>query len=265
MKLSHQIKRGITLGIITLSLQSPAQAFTVPFKSAQEYATSASQLMQMGRYEEALTEFRKASYLVNDVNNKRYLGLIFSDMGECSRRLKRPSEAKAFFSKAYPLLRSQTPRALNVLLGRWAMTFLDERDFAEAAILLEKQVESALGTWTYNYTDLANAPTYIEALVSVVEANGGDGQRIYAGAMQGLANIARAGGADRQQALITLNRVERNKNVRYGIAYQQYSAPINTSAPSPTRRDPYFSPTPRVWRNTYGLNGTERLFQNGGR
>lgn len=265
MKFSTQIKRGITLGIVALGLQAPAQAFTMPFKSAQEYATSASQLMRMGRYDEALTEFRKASYLVNDANNKRYLGLIFSDMGECSRRLKRPSDAKAFFSKAFPLLRSQTPRDLNVLLGRWAMTYLDERDFAEAAILLEKQMESALGTWTYNYTDVSNAPTYIEALVSVVEADGGDGQRIYARALQQLANIARAGGTDRQQALLSLNRVEHNKNVRYGIAYQPYSAPTNTAPPAPGRRDPYFSPTPRVWRSTYGLNGTERLFQNGGR
>lgn len=265
MKLSTQIQRGITIGIIAASLHSPAQAFLVPYKSAQEYATNGSQLMRMGRYDEALKEFRTASYLVNDVNNKRYLGLIYSDMGECSRRLRKTGEAKAFFSKAYPLLRSQTPRDLNVLLGRWAMAFLDQRDFAEAAILLEKQVESALGTWTYNYSDLSNAPIYIEALISVVEADGGDGQRIYAKAMQALANIARAGGVDRQQALISLNRVERNRNVRYGVAYQSYSQSIQTATPSPVRRDPYFNPTPSVWRNTYGLNGTERLFQNGGR
>lgn len=265
MTLSTQIKRGITLGIIALSLQTPAQAFTVPFKSAQEYAVSGSQLMRAGRYEDAISEFRKASYLVNDVKDKRYLGLILSDMGECARRLKRPSEAKAFFTKAYPLLRSQSPRDVNVLLGRWAMTFLDERDFTEAAILLEKQVESALGTWTYNYTDLVNAPVYLEALVSVIEADGGGGQRIYAKALQGLSNVARAGGADRQQALAALSRVERNRNVRYRIAYSPYSQPMNIAPPTPIRRDPYFNSGSGVWRNSYGLNGTERLFQNGGR
>lgn len=266
MTLYTHIKRGITFGIIALSLQSPAQAFTVPFKSAQEYATSGSQLMRAGRYEDAISEFRKASYLVNDVTHNRYLGMIFRDMGECSRRLKRQNDAKAFFSKAYPLLRSQQPRDLNMLLGYWAMTYLDERNFQEAAILLEKQVESALGTWTYNYSDISNAPVYLEALVSVVEADGGDGQRVYARAIQGLSNIARAGGSDRQQALMTLSRVEHNRNVRYGLAYSPYSQPMNVvPPPAPIRRDPYFNPTQRVWRSNYGLNGTERLFQNGGR
>lgn len=254
------VKNVITCGALVLS-STFFCGFGFPGSSAQESALAGTQLLQGQRYEEALANFKQAA----DSSLDRYLkGQCLSDSGECCLKLKRYKEARTYFEQAVPLLnggiRGIGSREANLALVRWGLADFGLNDHLSAARHIRAAIDNSLGIWTYNYSDLANAATYIQAMVMVANAKDGSGERWYQYGRYELSRLISQGGSRAVVAQIALGRLD---------AFQRTSpsrSSVNNYRPRYSS-DPYLSSSSqyRPSRARYGLNGTQDFLAPQGR
>lgn len=267
--MKSKITTGITGGALVLSFFA-LSGFTFPTYSAKDCAVHGSQLLSNGQYNEALSEFQRARQLLDEGKDRRPIGLVLSDMGECSRKLKRYADAKNYFAQAYPFLRGGAAgamnRDLNVLYIRWSLAFLGEGNYGQAKALLKQTVENGLGIWSYDYRDIKNVPQYVEILVQVTGSAGENNLGWYDYAAKELTQLSSRQDEVGFDANNALNQLSANKARRLGHqGSSYYAAP---AAPSrPMGRDVYFNGNSGggYSRARYGLNGSGHFFGLGGR
>lgn len=256
---NHQtrtIKNVITCGALIAS-STFFFGFGFPSGSAHDSAMAGAQLLQARRYEEALETFKQAAANSSD----RYLkGQCLSDSGECCLKLKRYKEARDYFEQAVPLLnggvRGIGSREANLALVRWGLADFGLDDHLSAQRHIRAAIDNSLGIWTYNYSDLANAATYIQAMAMVANAKDGSGERWYQYGRYELSRLISQGGSRAVVAQIALGKLETFQ--RASSARPQASSSYRPRYSS----DPYFSASNqyRPSRARYGLNGTQDQF-----
>lgn len=259
---SRAVKCAITIGALILSSTfTCAFSFGADDSSARQSATAGTNLLRSGRYEEALSAFKQAQSSASD----RYLkGQALSDCGECCLKLRRYGEAKEHFSQAVPLLnggvRGVGNIAANTALARWGLAEFVTNNYPAAELKMKQAIDNSLGMWTYNYSDLASAPTYIQALAMIANSKNGSGDRWYQYGEYELSQLVSQGGSRAvvaQMALAKLRNLRDRQTVRRSPSQAQSQVSGRVS-------DPYLS-SPRQYmpsRARYGLNGTQDQFSN---
>jgi len=249
----------LTGALLFSSTFTPAFSFMDDAGNASNQATTASRLLQSGRYEEALESFKQASTSSND----RYLkGLTLSDCGECCLKLKRYSQAREYFTQAYPLLNGGKngigSRETNVCLVRWGLAEFALGNNSLAQSKIKQAIDNSLGIWTYNYSDLSNAASYVQALVMIANAHDGSGGRWYQYGVYELSRLIAQGGNRAVVAQIALSKLQ-----NYGQSSNRSTPPVSRQQSRPrSSSDPYlfssgqYAPS----RARYGLNGTQDYF-----
>lgn len=254
------LKCAVTLGALLVSSTFISGfSFIDDASAARESNIAGTRLLRSGRYEEALDSFKQAESSTSD----RYLrGQALSDCGECCLKMKRYREAKDYFNQALPLLnggvRGIGNRDANTALVRLGLAEYGLDNYPAAEMRIKQAIENSLGIWTYNYADLANSATYIQALIIVANSSGHSGERWYQYGVYELSNLIRQGGSRAMVAQIALGRLQ--------SYHDRMERPITPAAQQQFRprssSDPYLSSSGQYMpsRARYGLNGTQDQF-----